>query len=123
LTWSDCLLILALFIFLVAHIVNTVTAPKNTDVDIFFTNNNIGIYLPIVFNVRLLALTILLFAYQLTQEVPMVAIFCLQGAYILFLVLCRPHLLRFDFFRSLFLELGLLCILIMRQVEIRGLAM
>jgi hypothetical protein len=122
LAWSDCLLVLSLFVFLLAHVVNTVTATRSRDLNTFFNYNKVGMYIPIVFNIRLIAITILLFAYQLSQMVPMVMIFCLQGAYILFVLICRPHLIRFDFVRSLFIELGLLCILILRQVEIRSLA-
>jgi cysteine-rich repeat protein len=117
--WSNAFMVAALLMFGVAHCVSLATATDSTDVDTFVVKTKAGIYMPIAFNVRLTVLSILLFFYHLSEYVPTVSIFFLQSFYLLFVLLCRPHLLLYDLCRSLFIELGLLCILVLRQVEIR----
>ena len=78
--------------------------------------------MPVVFNIRLFLLTSLLFTYHLKGIPSLFLTLFLQVGYIIFVVLARPHLKKYDIFRSFCLECGLLCIFLMRTGEIYGLA-
>jgi hypothetical protein len=112
-------MIVSIFLCVLAHSLNTFTAESHSDVGSFL---RIGIkrsiHMPAVFNIRLFLLSVLLFAYHLTSSIPSYLAIATQIAYLMFVVICRPHNKGYDFFRSLCLELGLLWILVMRQVEI-----
>ena len=84
----------------------------------FRKHKKLGIYAPIIFNFRLIALTSLLFAYHFSKNVPSYLIGITQCAYVLFVLIGRPHKRPFDTFRSLFIEVGLLYVLVIRYVEI-----
>lgn len=78
-----------------------------------------GVYFPILFNIRLLALTVLLFTYHLTDNLPAYFIITIQVGFVMFIIFGRPHKKPFDIFRSICLELGLLYVFVMRYVETR----
>ena len=78
--------------------------------------------MPLAFNIRLVALSTLFYAYHVTKNVPQYFILITQTAYVLFIVFGRPHKKAFDLIRSLCLEIGLLYVLTMRFVEVHVLA-
>jgi cysteine-rich repeat protein len=67
LTWSSNFMVAALLLLGIAHCVSLGTAADSTDVDTFLTKNNYGIYMPIIFNIRLALLALLLFFYHISE--------------------------------------------------------
>jgi hypothetical protein len=123
LPWSKCFLIVSIFMIIFAHFLNVKTAEKNSDVGTFLQKRRNGaVYMPIIFNIRLLAITTLLFLYHVTSAIPAYLALILQLAYTLFVIFGRPHLLAYDFYRSLCLEVGLMVIFLTRIVDVSTLA-
>ena len=59
-------MIIAILMLIFAHILATYTAYKNSDVGPFFDEALVlGVYTPVVFNIRLIIFTILLFTYHI----------------------------------------------------------
>ena len=78
--------------------------------------------MPIIFNIRLISLTTLLFCYHITQSFIPYFIIIIQLSYLVFIMFGRPHKKPFDLFRALIIEVSLLYILVMRFVETKTLA-
>lgn len=74
--------------------------------------------MPVIFNSRLLLLTIFLFIFHLNTSAPSYLAIVLQITYLLYTIIGRPHLRLIDFIRSIVLEAGLLLILVLRVMEI-----
>lgn len=74
--------------------------------------------MPIAFSARLIVLTVLLYVYHFTQDLPQYLIIIAQVGYVLLVVFGRPHKKPYDFFRSLCLEIGILYLLLMRFAEV-----
>ena len=99
------------------HIVSIVHIKESSDVGTFFRkHSNMGIYAPIFFNTRLIAVTILLFSFHFSKTVPSYSICILQIGYVLFILFGKPHKKPLDYGRSLCIEIGLLYILVMRYL-------
>ena len=114
-------MILALLMLSFAHFLNIYKAKKNSDVGTFLKKKEkTAIYMPMIFNIRLVLLTLFLFVYHVNKTAPTYLALIIIVAYIIFVVLCRPHEKPFDLFRSLCLEIGLLLIFLMRIVEINA---
>lgn len=65
--WSNILLIGALFMLILAHCLSYYSADESSELGTFFRKySNNGLYMPFIFNIRLVAITIMLFVYQLT---------------------------------------------------------
>jgi hypothetical protein len=60
-----------------------------------------SIHMPIIFNLRLLTISILLFLYHISATIPSYLTLAVQISYIIYVTLCRPHLRTIDFVRSL----------------------
>ena len=123
LVWSKGFLVLAMLMLLTSHLLNLSTAYENHDVGTYFRkHSNMGVYMPIIFSIRLIALTTLLFAYHLSPVVPSYLIIIVQIGYIAFVAFGRPHKKGFDLFRACCVELGLLYIFVARFTETRVVA-
>lgn len=57
--------------------------------------------MPVIFNIRLALFSVLLFAYHISTTVPSYMTIAIQISYIIYVVLCRPHLRKVDFVRSI----------------------
>lgn len=109
----------AILMFIFAHSLSRYTSKMSSDLGTFFEKErNVGIHTPVIFNIRLIALTTFLFSFHTSPITSLSLILVTQVGYIFFVILGRPHLKRYDLFRSLCLECGLLFILIMRICEI-----
>ena len=95
-------MILALLMLFFAHFLNIYKAKKNSDVGTFLKKKEkTAIYMPMIFNIRLVLLTLFLFVYHINKTAPTYLSLIIIVAYITFVVLCRPHFKPFDLFRSL----------------------
>ena len=113
--WSKGFMILAILMLIFAHFLSTYTAHKNSDVGKFLKKKEkTAIHMPFIFNIRLILIIILLFVYHVSPSAPTYLCLTLLIGYILFIIFCRPHLMKFDLLRSLCIEGGLLCIFLMR---------
>ena len=103
---------------LLAHFINVATAEHNSDVGTYLRRHGmLSIYMPIIFNIRLVVISVLLFVHHLMEsEIPTFGIMGVQLVYIMYLLMARPHKKSFDFCRCLVIELGLLYILSIRYV-------
>ena len=102
---------------LIVHFLNLSTAEDNPDVGTFFRKySKAGIFAPIVFNIRLVAISTLLFVYHITSNLVSYFIIVIQFGYICFVMFAHPHKKIFDLFRSLCVEVALLYIFIMRFI-------
>ena len=100
--WSKGFLVGGILILLVSHLLNLSTAEQNPDVGTYFRKHTkIGIYMPIVFNIRLVALTILLFVYHISPTVPSYLLIIIQIGYLLLIVFGRPHKKPLDIGRAI----------------------
>ena len=100
--WSKGFLVGGILIILVSHLLNLSTAEQNPDVGTYFRKHTkIGIYMPIVFNIRLVALTILLFVYHISPTVPSYLLIIIQIGYLLLIVFGRPHKKPLDIGRAI----------------------
>ena len=96
------MLIGAGILLIVAHCLNLATLEENSDVGTFFRKNSkFGLYAPFIFNIRLVAITTLLFAYHITPTVPAYFVIVVQLSYLVFILFARPHKKVFDLFRSI----------------------
>ena len=94
----------AILAIVFAHFLATYTAYKNSDVGTFLDQDlTLGVYMPVFFNIRLLLMTSLLFTYHVKGVPSLTLTLILQVGYIIFVILTRPHLRRYDIFRSLFI--------------------
>ena len=108
---------------LVAHFLNFATAFENPDVGTFFRKHSkVGVYAPLIFNIRLIAITVLLFVYHVTPTLISYFIVIVQVGYLAFILFGRPHKKPFDLMRSICVEVGLLYIFAMRFVEVNVLS-
>ena len=102
LPWSKVFMLLAFAMLLFAHIFSLYTAEDNSDVNTFVRGNSkVGVYLPIIFNIRLFALTFSIFLFYISEVFSSICLFLFQITYILFVMTGRPHLRKLDFFRSI----------------------
>jgi hypothetical protein len=121
--WSKAFLIGGILMLLSSHLLNLSTAEQNPDVGTYFRKHTkVGIYMPIIFNARLIALTSLLFLYHITPTIPSYLIIIIQVGYVLLIVFGRPHKKGLDIFRAFCIEVGLLYLLVMRFTETKILA-
>jgi hypothetical protein len=108
---------------LITHFLNLSTAEENPDVGIYLRKHSkFGLYMPILFNLRLIILTTLLFAYHITPSLPSYFLIITQLTYLIFIVFGRPHKKPFDLLRVITIEVALLYVLVMRFVETKALA-
>jgi hypothetical protein len=57
----------ASLMLIATHLLNLSTAEENSDIGTYFRKHSkMGVYMPIIFNARLVALTTLLFLYHVT---------------------------------------------------------
>ena len=115
----------AIIVLALAHFICTYYALRNSDVGRFLRFvRRASLYMPAIFNIRLFVMTTLLFAYNFGQGKALSTslILIVMMVYILFIVFFKPHLIDYDTYRSLFIEIGLLCVLILRTIEINILA-
>ena len=62
------MLVVSLLLWLLAHLINTILAEAHYDVGTFLKEKlKRSIHMPVIFNIRLILLTILLFFYQLSS--------------------------------------------------------
>ena len=95
------MLVGAMIMLLTTHLLNLSMAYDNPDVGSFFRKHSkMGVYMPILFNIRLIALTILLFTFHITPTLPSYFIIIIQIGYLLFIIFGRPHKKPFDLFRA-----------------------
>jgi hypothetical protein len=121
--WSKAFLVGGCLLLVVAHFMQLSTAEENPDVGTFLRKHSkMGIYMPIIFNARLILITTLLFVYQITPTIPSYFIIVTQLGYTLFVAFGRPHKKLFDILRSACLEIGLLYVLVGRFAETKILA-
>ena len=117
------MLVTAMMMLIITHVMNLSSADENPDVGTYFRRHTkMGVYMPIIFNIRLFSLTILLFAYHITPTVPSYFVIIIQIGYLLFIIFGRPHKKPFDTFRAGCLEIGMLYIFVARFSEIRLIA-
>lgn len=64
-------------------------------------HSKLGIYMPIVLSLRTAVMTVLLFVYHITPDVPQYFLVLVQIGYVLFILFGRPHKKLLDFGRSL----------------------
>ena len=63
--WSRLMFIGSCVMFVVAHFLNLATAEQNMDIGTFFrSKSRISAYVPVIFNIRLILLTLMLFLYH-----------------------------------------------------------
>jgi hypothetical protein len=123
LPWDKVLLIGGGAMLLVAHFFNLSIAEENPDIGTYLRKHSkMGIYMPIIFNARLITITILLFAYQITPIFPSYFIIVIQIGYLVFTLFGRPHKKPLDLFRSICTESALTYILLARFTEVTFLA-
>ena len=102
LPWSKAFLLLAFAMLLFAHVFSVCTAEDSSDVNTFVRGNSkAGVYLPIIFNIRLFGLTFAIFLFYISEPISSILLFLFQITYLLFVMTGRPHLRKLDFFRSL----------------------
>lgn len=88
---------------LVAHSIQLATARNNNDVGYFLrSHSNVGVYMPLFFNLRLVVITCLLFVY-ITTENTFAAYILLgtQAIYLFYVIIGRPHKKLLDYGRSI----------------------
>lgn len=118
LVWSKGMMVGALMMMLVSHLLNLSTAEENHDVGTYFRKHSkMGVYMPIIFSIKLITLTILLFAYHMSPMVPSYLIIITQVGYITFILFGRPHKKAFDIIRAACVEIALLYIFVVRFAE------
>ena len=109
--WSKGFLVGGTVMLLVTHFLNLSTIEDNPDVGTFFRKHSkLGVYAPIMFNLRLITISALLYVYHITPTIPSYAIIIAQFGYLTFILFGRPHKKPFDLVRSVCLEIGLLYI-------------
>ena len=115
LMWSKGMLVGSMVMIAFTHLLYLSTAEDTPDVGTFFRKHTkLGVYCPIIFNVRLLAITTLLFTFHTTENLPGYFIIIIQVGYVLFVIFGRPHKKGFDVFRASCLEIGLLYVFVAR---------
>ena len=113
------MLISGVVMLMFSQLFNFATARENPDVGTFLRKHSgMGVYMPLVFSLRLVVLTVLLFLFHLEISIISYLIVIVQMGYLMFILFGRPHKKPFDLVRSIFLEVGLLYILVMRYVEV-----
>jgi hypothetical protein len=118
--WSKFFLIGSLTMIAVAHFLSLTTAESSSDVGPFLCRQGkFSIFMPLIFNLRLVLTTVLLFVYLSfsSQILPLSLIMLLQIGYLIYLLLSHPHKRRIDFFRAIFIEVGINYIFVMRYLE------
>ena len=100
--WSKLFMMLALFMLFFAHFLNIYTAKRNSDVGTFLKKKErTAIYMPVIFNCQLILLTLLLFVYHVNKTAPTYLSLVTITTFIIFVIIYKPHLKKFDLFRSL----------------------
>ena len=114
---------IGIFMIIFAHFLSTKTAETNSDVGPYLKDEQkTGIYMPEVFNLRLILITTMLFSSHFNLIVPFVLMVLIQVGYISFIIIGRSHIRGLDFFRVMWLDCGLLVIFLLRIIEIKGMA-
>ena len=76
----------------------------NRDVGVYIrSKSNLGLYMPIIFTIRLILLTILLFSYQYSRVLPSYLLVVVQIGYFFYICLGQPHKRGIDIFRAIFI--------------------
>ena len=87
---------------LVANFLSYLTVEKSLDVGTYFRKHSkLGLYFPLLFNIRLIAISSLLFVYHISKTVPSYFIVIIQLAYLLLIIFGVPHRKMFDIIRSI----------------------
>jgi hypothetical protein len=103
---------------ILSSIIGVINADDSSDVGTFFRmHSKLGIYAAILFNLRLILLTIFIFVNQSVGSVGSYFLLAIQSLYLVFIGFGRPHKKPYDFIRSLILEFSLLFILFTRYLE------
>lgn len=117
--WSKAFLLASWGMLIASHLIQLSTADEGPDVGPYLNKKiKLGIHMPIALSLRTAFLTLLLFIYHLSPDVPEYFILLVQTGYVIYVSFGRPHKTLLDFSRSLFIEIGLLYILIIRFVEV-----
>ena len=92
----------SILMLVVAHLICTVFASKNSDIGSFRKpDSKLALYIPLIFNFRLILFTILIFLYHVDSTVPFYFLLVLQMVYTtVFVFIARPYLRLFDIFRA-----------------------
>jgi hypothetical protein len=99
--WSKAYLIAGMLMLLGSHFLNLSTAEDNPDLGTYFRKHTkISLYMPIIFNLRLIAITILLFVYYITPTVPAYMLIIVQLGYFMLILFGRPHKKPIDLVRA-----------------------
>lgn len=102
--WSKAYLIGGMLMLLASHFLNLSTAEQNPDVGTYFRKHSkVGVYLPIIFNIRLIAMTVMFFVYYISPTIPSYLSVIVQLGYFLLILFGRPHKKVFDLFRASFI--------------------
>lgn len=105
-------MVIALSALLISNIINLVNIDDSNEVGTFYRKHSqLGVYCSIVFSIRLVLLTVLVFLKQIIGILSIYLLIIIQLCYFLFIVIGRPHKKSFDFFRSFTIELTLLYVL------------
>jgi len=100
--WSKAMLVGGVFMLLITHFLNLSTVEQNPDIGTYLRKHSkFGIYMPILFSIRLVLLTTLLFVYHITPTLPSYLIIITQLTYLIFILFGRPHKKPFDLFRAI----------------------
>ena len=97
------------------------SARVDFDVGTYLRSTSVfGVYMPVIFSIRLVIFTVLLFVYHIAETLPFYFLCFLQLAYVvIFVFFGEPHLRFLDFLRAMWIELGLFLVFLLRFLEIK----
>lgn len=102
--WSKAFLCMGVVSIIVSNIIGVINAEESSDVGTFFRlHSKLGVYAAVLFNLRLVLLTIFIFLNQAVGSVGSYLLIIFQCSYIIFVVFGRPHKKPYDLVRSLIL--------------------
>ena len=117
LIWSKLLSFGTFTMILIVHFINLATVDDNSDIGTYLrSKSKYSPYFPIIFNMKLVVLTILLFIFHISETIPTYAIPSIQMIYILFIIVTRPHKKALDIVRNIIIEFSLLSVFSIRII-------
>lgn len=102
--WSKIFLCVGVVSIVLSNIIGIINAEESADVGTFFRlHSKLGVYAALIFNLRLVLLTIFIFLNQAVGSMGSYLLIVIQCSYVIFVAFGKPHKKPYDFVRSLIL--------------------
>ena len=114
-SWNKIFIGAGFFLLITANFANVITLNDAFDVGTYWRKHSLaGLYAPLLYNTKIISLTVLLYLNINMHPAPSVFVLMIQFMYCLFVCLARPHKRLLDIVRSTIVEFALFWVLLIR---------